>query len=159
MKFSNVVLSALQGHVSEEYDQQHFASSTVVTDGDPKSAKENSHSFSTFSKVQETRVYKSLSHRAEVHYEPNKIYNNDPAGDADADAGVDVKVNDKEATDTTIAVSAVATTTAVSGEEECVPPITIPKTSELDAGNLPLSSCSSKKHICINSNNKKGSSP
>merc|ERR1712161_29853 len=58
-------------------------------------------------------------------------------------------------------VSTVATTTeavTVSGAEVCVPPVQVAKSDKLDAGDLPLSSCTSKKHVCINSNNKEKSS-
>jgi hypothetical protein len=42
------------------------------------------------------------------------------------------------------------------GKEKCVPPITVSKTSKIDAGKIPLSSCSSsKKQICISTNNMK----
>ena len=82
----------------------------------------------------------------------------DGVGDGVGDGGTDndVQLSKKEGAGTTMVVNAIVTTAeAVSGEEVCVPPITDAKSDKLDAGNLPMSSCASKKHVCINSNNKK----
>ena len=71
-----------------------------------------------------------------------------------------MKLNKKKITGNSMVVNAVATTTttttttALSGEEVCVPPVTVAESDKFDAGNLSLSSCASKKHVCINSNNK-----
>ena len=55
-------------------------------------------------------------------------------------------------------VATTATTTAVVCEDVCVPPVTVDQSYKFDAGNLPLSSYTSKQHVCINSNNKKKAS-
>jgi len=170
MKFSFGCLSAVLVPVvaiANEIEQQSVPTSTVISDKYSKSSNENENlrsRSSPFSKVKETNAYKNLSHRTAVRYEPTKMQNSKPFADdahahADGDDNVDVKVNKMEAAGTTMAVSAAGTTTvAANGEEVCVPPVTVTKFKNLDAGNLPLSSCSSKKQICINNNKKKESS-
>lgn len=166
MKFSfgclNAVLVSTVAMANENEQQQPVVTSTrtIISINDLIGPKKNLHLPSSFDKVMETPSYKRLSYRTEVRDEPTRIKNIDPVDGADTDvdmkANVNVNVNQKEAVDiTTMAVSAAASTTAgSSGEEKCVPPVTFTKTDKLDAGNLPLSSCSSTKHICVNDNNK-----
>jgi surface protein len=108
---------------------------------------------STFSKVKASTTYKNLVDRVEVRYEPNKIHNID-----DAVKDTNNTDSDDDNKGTTSSTPATDSTSTSGGKEECVPPVTVNKSSKLDAGNLPLSSCSSsKKQICISKNNSNSS--
>ena len=176
MKFTFDCLSAVlysglvPGLATAKENEQHFGStSAVISKKNSRSSKENIYSSSSpFSRVKVTDTYKRLSHQAFVRDDTHKIENDksisDGVSDGDGVGGIDnkMKLYKKEGTGTYMVVSAVAVATtaeAVSGEEVCVPPVPVPvaKSDKLDAGDLPLSSCSSKKHVCINSNNKKNS--
>jgi len=140
-------------------NEQHLGStSAVISNKNLRKLNENIYSSpSPFSRVKVTDTYKRLSHQAYVRDDTNRIENDNSIGDAvgDGDGGTDndMKSNKKEGAGATVAVNAIATTIiAVSGEEVCVPPITVTDTSKLDTGHLPLSSCSSKKQLCIKSN-------
>jgi hypothetical protein len=88
--------------------------------------------------------------RFDVHSEPNRISNIDGSFEYN-------NSNNEGAT-------ALHPTTDIadydsSKKEECSPPVTVSKINKIDAGNLPLSSCSSsKKQICIITNVMKSSS-
>jgi len=179
MKFSFGCLSAVLAPVvvvmAKENEHQPVGASTVISDNILNSKKENvrgtssSSSSSPYSKVKGTVVYKKLSDRADVRIQPNQLRNSKLVATADVDKEVEnvdvvaeVKVN-KEAAGITEAAAATATTagttstttaTTTSGAEECVPPVTVTNKSNLDSGNLPLSSCSSKKQLCINVDNQ-----
>ena len=110
-----------------------------------------------------TDTYKRLSYQAYVRDDTNRIKNDksigNPVGDVvgggDGNTNYDAKLYKEEGAGTYTVVTAVSTTDeAVSREEVCVPPVPVAKSNKLDAGDLPLSSCASKKHVCINTNNK-----
>jgi surface protein len=111
---------------------------------------------SSFSKVKSSNTYKKLADRLELRYEPNKIHNNDDVVKDDNNNKDDDDDDDNEVKSSTPTTDS----TPTSGDnEECVPPVTVNKNIKLDAGNLPLSSCSSsKKQICINKNSSSSSS-
>jgi hypothetical protein len=100
--------------------------------------QQNHLTSSPYLKVKATNTYKKIANHVEVRYEPNKLHNIE-----------DIKASRKK-NEGTVAPTPFIEDDAY-GKEECVPPVTVSKTSKLDAGNLPLSSCSSsKKQICIN---------
>jgi hypothetical protein len=124
-----VVVTARLSHNNKDHEKQHQHLAS-----------------SSYSKVKATRIFKKLNDRLafrrEVRHEPNKIHNIDD----------EVKNNTKENKGTNSS-NPTAAAFASGDKEECVPPVTVSKTSKLDAGKLPLSSCSSsKKQICINNN-------
>eukprot|EP00751_Fragilariopsis_kerguelensis_P040568 CAMPEP_0171008606 /NCGR_PEP_ID=MMETSP0736-20130129/20695_1 /TAXON_ID=186038 /ORGANISM="Fragilariopsis kerguelensis, Strain L26-C5" /LENGTH=141 /DNA_ID=CAMNT_0011439799 /DNA_START=233 /DNA_END=654 /DNA_ORIENTATION=- len=129
-----VVSGVAMANENEQQQPVATSTSTILSIKDLIGSKMNLHSpSSSFAQVMETPTYKRLSYRTEVRDEPIRIQNIDPVsdgdgdGDGDVNVNVNVKVNQKEAGGiTTMAVSTAATTTAGgSGEEECVPPVTV----------------------------------
>jgi len=139
------------------------SASTVLRDNilnsGPKDNLRSTSSSSSSSKVTGTPIHQHLTHRVAVRHSPNQLRNTDDEVDIDIDGKVNEEAagTTKTASATTTAASATATTTAVaaSGKEECVPPVTVADISKLDSGHLPLSSCSSKKHVCIDVKDQK----
>jgi surface protein len=91
-----------------------------------------------------------VANNLEVHSEPNRISNMD-GGFEDS--------NSKDEGGMASHPTADIADSGSSNKEECSPPVTVSKSNKIDAGNLPLSSCSSlKKQICIIKNVMKSSS-
>ena len=162
MQLSFGCLSAVLGSavaMANEYEKPVVPISIVVSSNKLKMKKTIRSSPSAFAMVKDKDIYKKLSRQAYVRDDKNRMENNPSIDDGDGgtDIDVDMKVNTKEAAGASVAVSATATTTTtttvVSGGEVCVPPVTVTETGKFDTGHLPLSSCSSKKKICIKSNN------
>ena len=110
-----------------------------------------------------TTTYKTLADRLQVLYQPNKIRNNIDDDDTYNDADNHSSRMEKDKGTTTEVAAANFGNSNYNNKEECVPPVTISRTSSklLDSGNLPLSSCSSsskKKQICIHKNNSNSNS-
>jgi surface protein len=164
MKFSFACVSAVLAPVvvvtarlasvtndNNDYDNEHKQQDHPQQQQHPAIA-----SPSSFSKVKSSTTYKKLADRLELRYEPNKIHNNDDVVKDDDNSNKD----DDDDDDNEVKSSTPTTdSTSTSGDkEECVPPVTVNKNIKLDAGNLPLSSCSSsKKQICINKNSSSSS--
>lgn len=101
--------------------------------------------------MKNTPVHKRLTHGVAVRHQPTQLQNIDEKDE------INGKIN-KEAAGTTKIASASTTTVAASGEAVFVPLVALADISKLSYVHLQLSSCSSKKHICINVKDKKGSS-
>ena len=96
----------------------------------------------------------SVANRLEVGSEPTRIHN------VDGDVENSNNKKDEEVTTVHPTIESAGSSSGGDGDKEgCFPSVTVGKTSKIDAGNLPLSSCSSsKKQICINNDMKQSSS-
>jgi hypothetical protein len=92
----------------------------------------------------------SVANRLDVRPEPNRISN--------IDCGFKNNSSINEGVMTSLPTTDIADSGS-SSKEECSPPVTVSKTNKIDAGNLPLSSCSSSKmQICLKNVMKSSSS-